>query len=285
MIVNDYNEQQFCTEIGNASRTEGWRINPIFAESKIEEICKKYGKAIVAGGKGQNRIVVTPGRKGNDSVYKIAYRSLGVADNKGEYAISQWAISSANGATLMKHLPMVDDFLNPNTMFDGVIICSEKVLSWTQHVISTYGETNVGKNGVAELFTKNWGALKAATDLFDRYFLPVDKHPKNPFNYGLKNTGGEWNLCNIDYGYWLILEKLKQVKPDIMTAHGVKCPACNSPNSRLISVLPNSTGDIDSDLRLLTSEASGEDTEQFICSSCNKRHDAAAIWSMVVNKS
>lgn len=283
--MNDYQEQQFCVEIGNASRTEGWRINPIYAENMIEEICKKYNKVIVTGGKGQNRIVVTPGRRGTDSVYKIAYRSLGVADNKGEYAISQYAMQSPNAAIIMKHLPIVDDFLNPNTMFDGVIICSEKVLSWTQHVISTYGSENIGKNAVEELFTKNWGALKSLYEKLSPYFLMVDRHPKNPLNYGLKRTGGEWFLCNLDYGYWLILDKIKQVKPNLMTAYGVKCPSCNNHNSKLSPLLPESTGNGDNDYRMLNSEASGVSDEKFICESCKAQHDSSHIWGMIVNKS
>ena len=285
MQVNDYQEQQFCQEIGNASRTEGWRINPIYAENQIEQICKKYNKMIVVGGKGQNRIVVSPGRRGESSVYKIAYRSLGVADNKGEYAISQWVLQSPHAALLCKHLPMVDGVLNPNTLFDGVIICSEKVLSWTQHVISTHGAGNIGRKGVEELFTNNWASLKSFYDVMSQHFLMVDADPKNPFNYGLKNTNGEWNLCNVDNGYWLILEKLRQVKPNVMTAYGIKCPKCNGVNSRLTPVLPNTTGDINSDLTLLTSEASAEEGEQLVCSSCGARHLSATIWSMIVNKS
>lgn len=286
-VMGIQGEQAFLNEIFDISKKDAFLMSQATAEQMITEVARKYNKTIISGGMGQNRIIVTPGINPN-AVYKIAYKHQGRQDNIGEFQISEF-IRASGLTNVANKIAMTLPDIDPRRLYDGVIIAQEKVLSWTEKASKEMGATNIGLAAVTSLFTTSPNSFRTSLILtiqeLSKYFLLYDAHPKNPFNYGLKRgSDGQIHVCNLDYGYWVILSALAMnpMKATVVNAAGLVCPKCS--RGPLNYLIPESSGNAEIDMKNLLSSTHESSQERFKCSSCNEVFHATSIWTHATSR-
>ena len=161
------------------------------------------------------------------------------------------------------------------------------VLSWTQKTQQEYGSTNLGLGALTSLFVDSPNSyrngLKATIAALSKYFLMYDAHPSNPFNYGLKKgLDGQVYVCNLDYGYWIILSALRMNPNKANLAHPnghMTCPKCG--RGEMLYVVPESTGNAETDIKNLTSQTNPASQELYKCNSCNESVHSLTLWGSI----
>lgn len=265
--------QAFATVLHEMAKTQGYVTDTDIRDKFIIDAAVQQGFQLV--GEGQNRLVFVDPRDPN-YVYKVASKNEGRNDNIGEMYITY---------KIMKEYPhLADAFaltqipanvgqnltgVDGQTLYNALLQSSLHGLIIKQERIQCLKDVSAsGKDAIERLTSPQ--IYNSYVELMRRIgekFIIMDAHPKNPYQFGLKNG----KLATLDYGYFRPIGDFynqpmmnNKVKVDNF---GIVCPVCAS--GHLVYMTPQIPSHYSGDARVEYVTGAQGGAEKYVCSGAN----------------